>query len=290
MEKRQYLIGEHLIHLQMPYGQTIYLDNYEPFRIESNEKPPVFCATVVEQLPAENGQLIGRFDGDAATIWVYDSGEGCYRFNLSPTGEQIFAIMDTDSSFNKASICLFGNSAMRSFGLNNCLMILYAMSTAPLGTLLLHASVVSYMGFAYLFLGKSGTGKSTHSQLWLNHIEGSELVNDDNPVVRVFSNGHTIMFGSPWSGKTPCYLNRQFPVGALVRLRQAPVNNIAIDRPSKSFASILASCSTIPWDKTIHSAVCDTITHIVEKVNCFKLDCLPDADAALLCMKTVAYE
>ena len=34
-----------------------------------------------------------------------------------------------------------------------------------------------------LFQGKSGTGKSTHSGLWLKHIPGCELLNDDNPIV-----------------------------------------------------------------------------------------------------------
>ncbi|MBO6066250.1 MAG: transposase, partial [Lachnospiraceae bacterium] len=84
--------------------------------------------------------------------------------------------------------------------------------------LLMHASVTMHAGKGYLFLGKSGTGKSTHSQLWINNIEGCELLNDDNPVLRVEDDGSVRVYGSPWSGKTPCYRNLDVPVGAIVDL------------------------------------------------------------------------
>ena len=40
-----------------------------------------------------------------------------------------------------------------------------------------------------MFLGPSGTGKSTHARLWLQYIDSTELVNDDNPVVRIYQDG-----------------------------------------------------------------------------------------------------
>lgn len=48
------------------------------------------------------------------------------------------------------------------FVVNNYLMMLYAFAAAPHGLLLFHASAIVHQGKAYLFLGKSGTGKSTH--------------------------------------------------------------------------------------------------------------------------------
>lgn len=113
----------------------------------------------------------------------------------------------------------------------------------------MHASVTENKGFAYLFLGKSGTGKSTHSSLWLKYIANSELLNDDNPAVRCFPDGRIIVYGTPWSGKTPCYRNKSLPVGAFVRLQQHPQNEIQEEPKIKAFASILSSCSTMIWDK-----------------------------------------
>ena len=48
-----------------------------------------------------------------------------------------------------------------------------------------------------MFLGKSGTGKSTHARMWLKYIQGTDLVNDDNPVVRVANDGTAVVYGSP---------------------------------------------------------------------------------------------
>ncbi len=78
-----------------------------------------------------------------------------------------------------------------------------------------------------MFLGPSGTGKSTHASLWLENVEGTELVNDDNPVVRILDDGSIKVYGSPWSGKTPCYLNVNYPLGGIVNLIQASHNKIS---------------------------------------------------------------
>ena len=56
-----------------------------------------------------------------------------------------------------------------------------------------------------MLLGKSGTGKSTHSRLWLKYIPDTKLLNDDNPAVRIMDNNTIMIYGTPWSGKTPCY-------------------------------------------------------------------------------------
>ena len=46
------------------------------------------------------------------------------------------------------------------------------------------AVVLFIRGKRFLFLGESGTGKSTHTRLWRENIAGSKLLNDDSPIVR----------------------------------------------------------------------------------------------------------
>lgn len=53
----------------------------------------------------------------------------------------------------------------------------------------IHSSVISLNDGAVLFLGESGTGKSTHTRLWREHIPGAELLNDDSPIVRHRADG-----------------------------------------------------------------------------------------------------
>ena len=175
-----------------------------------------------------------------------------------------------------------------NFVLNNFLMMLYAFNAARRHTLLMHASVIASAGKGFLFLGKSGTGKSTHTSLWLKHIPGCHLLNDDNPVVQVDAARRTAtVFGSPWSGKTPCYRNESMPIGAFVRLEQAPQNEIAQESAVRAFAALLPSCSCLKQDKEIYRAIVSTVTDLTSLTPVFHLKCLPDRAAAELCRKTI---
>ena len=164
----------------------------------------------------------------------------------------------------------------------------YLFPTAYHRTLLMHASVTMADGKGYLFLGKSGTGKSTHSGLWLRHIPNTELLNDDNPAVRIDDEGRAMVYGTPWSGKTPCYKNKSLPIGAIVRLEQAPRNEINRLSPLHAFSSVLSSCSSMIWDKPSFDAITRTSEAVVKRVSVFFLRCLPDEAAARLCHETVA--
>ena len=173
------------------------------------------------------------------------------------------------------------------FQLNTSLMIQYTFATAGLGTLLLHASVTRYEGRGNLFFGVSGTGKSTHTGLWLKHIPGTDLMNDDNPVVRFCPDGVARVYGSPWSGKTPCYRNVEAPIGAFLQLKQAPYNRISRMGVTATFASLLPSCSVMKWDERDYVATCDTVGAIMQAVPTYLLECLPDEAACRLSYETI---
>ena len=165
-------------------------------------------------------------------------------------------------------------------------MIAFAFSGIQKNLLLIHASVTMKDGKGYLFLGKSGTGKSTHSQLWLKHIPGTELLNDDNPAVRLI-NDEVIVYGTPWSGKTPCYKNKQVPIGAFVKLEQYPENIIRREPPLKAFATLLTSTSSMLWDKPLYEKICNTVSAIAMRAPLFHLRCKPDEEAARLSFTNV---
>ena len=177
----------------------------------------------------------------------------------------------------------------RKFVLNNSLMMMYTFATCDKLTTLFHSSVVSLQGKAYMFLGKSGTGKSTHSQLWLKHIEGTELVNDDNPVVRIIE-GEARVYGSPWSGKTPCYRNVDYPIGGIVKLKQAPANSIRRMSNIEAYVALAMSISGMRWKKKMGDAIHQTENQLTASVPVWHLSCLPDQNAAELCHTTIAIQ
>jgi hypothetical protein len=137
-----------------------------------------------------------------------------------------------------------------------------------------------------MFLGKSGTGKSTHAGLWVKHIEGAVLMNDDNPVVRI-SDGKATVYGSPWSGKTPCYRNVSSPLGGIVLLSQAPYNKIQRLEGLEAYVALMSSISGKRWDKGIADGLYQTENYLTSHVPMWHLECLPDEEAAIVCQTTI---
>ena len=173
--------------------------------------------------------------------------------------------------------------------IDNALMVLFALATAGLSTVLFHAAIVSYQGKGYMFLGPSGTGKSTHAGLWLKYIGGTELANDDNPVVRIDEDGARV-YGSPWSGKTPCYRNVSYPLGGVVLLHQAPYNKIRRLTGIHAYAALVSSISGKRWDERIADGLHQTENALASSVPMWYLECLPDEAAAVLCCTEISKE
>lgn len=263
------------------------LAHYAPFAIcPDTASERIFRLQVVSQseLPVP-GTLVEEFtqDDDGSQIRLCHTDDGSYWFEFSLCG-RLTGRMLAEPGYKSATLAILCSS---EFALSNALMVMYAMSSAQLGTVLFHAAVIGHAGRGYLFLGKSGTGKSTHARLWLKYVPGSELVNDDNPVVRVLDDGTVRVYGSPWSGKTPCYRNMDLPVGGFVQLAQAPKNEIRQLRGIETYAALVSSISGQRWDRRIADGLHETENALATRIRGWHLDCLPDEAAALLCSSTV---
>ncbi len=285
MKKVYYRVGRHTysVCFKDDKNTTDLLPSSEPFRLDdepAEREPLLFELTVDDNWrPAQKGSEIGQFDCGGNNHGVYRLDDGAYQIQVSDVSDRQCCLLEAKSDFSSAQVCLNGDWVMRNFGLNNALMMMYAFAGADKMTVLMHASVVRKDGRGYLCLGVSGTGKSTHTSNWLKYVPGTDLMNDDNPVVRVCDDGVARVFGSPWSGKTPCYRNVEAPIGGFLQLEQAPYNNISRMRVVDAFASLLPSCSVMKWDRRDYVGTCDTVSRLLELVPVFFLKNLPDEDA-----------
>lgn len=286
-------IAGHLVHIvfkESDVNSMALLPSFEAFHKEEEENGDeeiFFSMTVDDNLrPCRQRDLIRKFDtGNGDTI-VHLLPDGGYQYIIRNTEGHDCCLLRTNRDFSECTCALNGTWSMRSFGLNDALMLVFAFRGSHCDTLLIHASCVMHGGRAYPFIAKSGTGKSTHSSLWLKHIDGTELMNDDNPAIRIVD-GEAYVYGTPWSGKTPCYRNIKARLGAITRIDRAPENSIERMRPAQAFASLLPSCSSMKWDSKIYNNICDTLTRIIESVPVYTMHCLPDEEAAQLCHKTI---
>ena len=262
-------------------GDRIMEQQYGPFLdMEASPKFSLHIARMEEG--ADFGELIERYNSEAPFLWLYRRGEE-YNVGYSLDTERPLSILSGETLYVRPGV----NMSEMDCCINNALMMLYTVACSYNDSLMIHSSVTIFEGGGYSFLGRSGTGKSTHSRLWHENIPGTELLNDDNPVIHLV-NGKPYIYGTPWSGKTPCYKNKHVPLRGIVKLSQAPHNKIERLGIIHAFASFMPSCSNIRWDKAASEATTKTITKVVEACPCYHLDCLPDADAALLSAATIA--
>lgn len=287
--KKYFKVAGHVFCFELPEGHPLWeqAGQYEPFRVEEGG-PCIFTITLVESLPPM--ETVKIYGGDEEPgqpqVFLYRSG-GNWVFEASPCkGMPVCARVLCNPGFTEGRLQILSQKESL-FALNNAAMLLFAFRTACMGTLEMHASVVVNAGRAYLFLAKSGTGKSTHSSLWLKHVPGSTLLNDDNPVVRTYPDGTVTVFGSPWSGKTPCYKNESYPAGAFVKITRSLQNSIRKLDILSSYALLFSSSSGFKGDETMSDGLHESFERVIAGVPCYELECRPDEEAARVCSSEV---
>lgn len=211
-----------------------------------------------------------------------------YQFQIKNLRGETCALMQSNADFTQCRCRVFGELQNRQFGLNNAMMMAFAFAGATHGTLLIHASLVRHDGFGYAFIAKSGTGKSTQTTNWLKVIPGCDLMNDDNPVLRV-KDSEVWIYGSPWSGKTPCYRQVKAPIGAITKIDRAKENYVETLHPVMAFNHLLSSCSVMKWDKPTYSGICNTVTDVVEHLTLYVLHCTAEPESAKVCYEAIRH-
>ena len=281
--RKHYTVAGHGFLVDAEESVFTEMKQYQPF-LDEREDNTLFSIHVEESVTPIIYKEIHRQEDEGQSMICGDTPDGkiVLEYQLR---DKVAGWLVCNQDFKEGNVYYVGQQ--RLFVVNNALMMMYTFATSNKLTTLFHSSVVSLKGKAYMFLGKSGTGKSTHSQLWLKHIEGTELVNDDNPVVRMI-NGEARVYGSPWSGKTPCYRNVDYPIGGIVKLKQAPYNEIRRMKAVESYVALAMSISGMRWKKTMGDGIHETENQLTASVPVWHLSCLPDQEAAELCHSTIA--
>ena len=144
--------------------------------------------------------------------------------------------------------------------------------------ILLHSSAVVYNGEAYLFSAPSGTGKSTHTQLWLKRFKGSYILNDDKPAIMLTDKG-IYVYGTPFSGKTDLNVNTGVPLKAICALERGEKNSISRIDNDEALYRILNQ-TVRPYNEDRMIQVLDILDKILTNVPMYKLYCNTDIEAA----------
>lgn len=266
------------------------LKAFRPFEVAYDPAAPT--AAIIEMnlsphIDAEHVRELTRFDleGWGGAECIFGRTDKDYVLHIvGPDGGELLFVYDRESNRAQCNVSrdVPDMSAVR-FGL----WFMTALATVGHDVTPVHSSAIVCNGRAVLFLGESGTGKSTHTRLWRENIDGAALLNDDSPFIG-FVDGRATAFGAPWSGKTPCYKQEQYPIAAIVRLSQAPHNAIRPLRSVHAIGALLPSLTpAFGYDDELQDRMLATLSKIISQVPVYHLECLPDAAAARLSYDTV---
>lgn len=266
---------------------------FQPFEAEANENVAPSCHFHIDTEFSEASitieQLLSEFDVTEA------NAEG--RFSRTTTGY----LYSTHSRLDNKPATLFHidlkthdivsnivcQNALDISLLRFGLWMMFGVVLSENSAIAIHSSVIVSRERGVLFLGESGTGKSTHTRLWRENIEDATLLNDDSPIVRIVDD-KALVFGSPWSGKTPCYKNLSYPIAGFCRLSQAPHNLIRRLHPLAAIGALLPSCPpAFAHDDYLQDGICNTLGALLKQVGAYHLECLPDKAAAELSFNTI---
>ena len=144
--------------------------------------------------------------------------------------------------------------------------------------LLMHGVAFSVDNKAFVFTGKSGTGKTTHVFKWMKHRPDLKIINGDKPYIKIAA--PPLVCPSPWTGKEGIYTKIQMPLSAIVIMERANDNVISQLSFSEALPLLLNSiylpenpiqkCKVIKLIKMLD----DNVQFYYFKVNNLKDDCV----------------
>ena len=168
----------------------------------------------------------------------------------------------TDPDYYVENVCLYRTICRKMLSFNR---------------FLLHAAVLEFDRNAYAFLGKSGAGKSTHTSLWLDHVQGAEILNGDKPIVEKADDGF-YAYGTPWMGKEGRGKKGRAELKAFCFIEKAKENKI--ERLSVSeFTTRLFTQLLLTASEEEMSALLAFADELVKKVPAYVLYCDISEDA-----------
>lgn len=146
---------------------------------------------------------------------------------------------------------------------------------------MLHSSCIVVDGRAYLFTANPGTGKSTHTSLWLQQFgDRAFILNDDKPALRL-EDDVWYAYGTPWSGKHDISVNARIPVAGIACLERGEMNEIDCFSGRDAVLSLLRQCNR-PKEAAYRIKLLELLDKLITKVPVWKLKCNMEPEAAIV--------
>lgn len=228
----------------------------------------------------ENGQVLMRnadmliLDSADKILFVPLNSRYLYEIHVSKDGRMAQLYCKYDASRKDCQKELF-----------HALRFAFLTAAAQHGLCVVHSASLLYRERAWLFSGRSGTGKSTHTNLWHDTF-GTPLLNGDLNMIGL-ENGIPVCYGLPWCGTSGIYTNRSYPLGGIVFLKQAGENKIQQLTPDRKTFYLSQRLINPCWTEEQLRRKISLSASLTEKISVWRLFCTKEPEAAVLMRKTI---
>ncbi len=137
--------------------------------------------------------------------------------------------------------------------------------------LVFHGAAIEYDGRAYIFTAPSGTGKTTHINLWKKNLgDRVDIINGDKPIIKV--GAVSTVYGTPWAGKENLCRNTSAPLGAICILKQSKTNNIKPLDSSQAVKHLMQQVY-LPKDESALDKTLSLLGRLIQNTPVYLLEC-----------------
>ena len=161
-------------------------------------------------------------------------------------------------------------------------------------SMLLHCSVIDVGGRGIAFLARSGVGKTTHTLLWNDMLNGSEnggkmrIINGDKPIIRFFD-GVPYAYGTPWAGKESIKLNDRVPLCDLCFIERCDYNEVVPLEKDMCIDRLMGQL-LLPKDAESAAKTLEMADMLLDKCALHLIRCNPTPDAARVAYREILGE
>ena len=263
----------------IPDGKTICWDwlpaDMEKFLVETDSADYTYIITAVDILPEAEGELIV----DRVDLQVFHTKEGLESRRIGVKGEERPYALYRETARNRAEIFVgrWYLEEVETYEVVFLSLLALERRLAEQPCLILHCAYTEYQGKAMLFSAPSGTGKTTQAGLW-EQYRGSRTVNGDKALLEYDGKTWTAN-GWPVCGTSEVCENKKLPIGCIVMLSQAKLNQAWRLRPAEAFTSLYGQITMNRWDREGLVKNLDLLERLVGKVPIYHLACDISEDA-----------
>lgn len=160
------------------------------------------------------------------------------------------------------------------------------------GAFVLHSATFDVDGVGVAFAAHSGTGKTTHMNLWQQLLgDRMTIVNGDKPIVRFFDDEPETpyAYGTPWNGKEHLGCNMRTPLKHICFIERSETNYVEKMEKSDVIDRIFNQVY-MPKDPVAVMNTMQLIDRLLSCCNLWTIHCNMDPAAADVAYNTIFKE